>query len=152
MASDPRARSEKHMNRTVRDLRADAVGTVYIDRREDGFRFVVLRGRVSLCAYVGIPPTHPIADHHYDDLPIDAHGGLTYAGPSLIGVDSDLFWYGWDYAHAGDRLLYGFTDPSDGREWTPDLVDADSRHARDDFRKLLRLAEVLVRKAAEGAA
>lgn len=39
------------------------------------------------------------------DIAFDVHGGVTYSGP-LDGhiLDSDLWWFGFDCAHAGDAL------------------------------------------------
>src|SRR5438477_3224946 len=31
------------------------------------------------CGYVGLPPTHPAYGQHYDQVDVDAHGGLTYS-------------------------------------------------------------------------
>lgn len=138
--------------RTFADLAEDAVGTVYVDRWEDGARFVVLRGPSALCAYLGIPPTHPLAGHSYDDLPISAHGGLTYAGSSLIGLVGGLYWYGWDYAHAGDKsfydLKYDLTPMriAGDHAWLPEEVEKDSWTAQYEFKALMHLAESIAAK------
>ena len=36
------------------------------------------------------------------DCYIDVHGGITYAGEGDYPVKSDLWWFGYDCAHAGD--------------------------------------------------
>lgn len=138
--------------KTFEAIAEDEVGTVYVDRWEDGARFVVLRGPSALCAYLGVPPTHPIAGHSYDDLPVSAHGGLTYAGDQLKGLDGGLYWYGWDYAHAGDRSFYDLKYPemisrvAGDHAWTPDKVDEDSWEAIYEFKSLMRLAEAIAKK------
>ena len=33
------------------------------------------------CAYVGVPEGHPAYGQDYDDVDVDAHGGLTALGP-----------------------------------------------------------------------
>ena len=40
------------------------------------------------------------------EIYFDVHGGITYAGSGNYPVDSDLWWYGFDCAHAGDRNDY----------------------------------------------
>jgi hypothetical protein len=132
-------------NITFEQARSAGVGTIFIDRFDEGLRFVVLRGRCSLCAYVGIPKDHPLAGHSYEDLPVQAHGGLTFAGNDIKGMPSDMFWYGWDYSHCYDFSFYD----KDGdynekaKHWTPDDVAEDSWSALYDFRHLLKLAEAI---------
>lgn len=69
-------------------------------------------GHGSWCGYVAVPPGHPLHGAHYDDPPVDVHGGLTYAaacdgeichvpGP---GEPDDVWWFGFDCAHAGDLM------------------------------------------------
>lgn len=63
-----------------------------------------------LCGYVGVPPGHPWHGKNYYDLPVDVHGGLTYARecdghichvPSP-GEPEHLWWLGFDCGHAFD--------------------------------------------------
>lgn len=70
------------------------------------------------CGYVGVSPEHPLAGHPYEeiDADIDVRGGLTFSnrchpgqteatgichlpGP---GEPEDVWWFGFDCAHAGD--------------------------------------------------
>jgi len=132
------------MNVTWEEVVNADYGHVYIDRFEDGLRFLVLRGPGSLCAYVGLAKDHPLAGKSYDDLPVDCHGGLTYSGDSLKGAPEGYWWYGWDYAHCDDQSTY--TDRIEGKQWTPEEVDKDSWHALYDFKKLVRLAEQIARR------
>jgi hypothetical protein len=71
-----------------------------------------------LCGYVGVPPEHPWHGRDYDDGVVyaDVHGGLTYAADCEEGGDEgktichvpqpgepdDVWWLGFDCAHAGD--------------------------------------------------
>ncbi len=114
-------------------------GTRLHEELVDGIRFLVLRGSVALTAYVGIPFNHPLAGLDYDTIPLDCHGGLTYAGPG-DGYSKAFgwFWYGWDYGHAGDRTF--LRGPGE-RSWLLEDVLTDSTIPRDDFRKLVRLAD-----------
>ena len=112
-------------------------------------RFIVMRGSCSLWAYVGIPNEHPLAGHSYKDLPIRAHGGLTFGskGDGEKGKyrPRGFFWYGWDYSHSGDYAFFYDKDPvfeSIGdRRWLAEDVIEDSWGAIYDFKKLMRLTE-----------
>jgi hypothetical protein len=85
----------------------------------------------ALCGYVGVRPGHPWHGKDYDDvgmLPgekpegyveewyVDAHGGLTFAGPCREGAEEtgvchvpapgdtdNIWWLGFDCAHSGDQ-------------------------------------------------
>ena len=59
------------------------------------------------CGYVGVPRSHPLYEneHSYIDG-IDVHGGLSYSGggPEYpIPNPNDLWWFGFDCCHVGDR-------------------------------------------------
>jgi hypothetical protein len=70
----------------------------------------------ALCGYVGVPPGHPYYGRDYDDVDVDVHGGLTYGRPCQEGHPEgegvchipepgrpkDVWWLGFDCAHAGD--------------------------------------------------
>jgi hypothetical protein len=75
---------------------------------------MILRGPTgALCGYVGVPPGHPWHGRDYDEVPARAHGGLTYAAACqedghichvpLPGESPDVWWLGFDCAHAGDN-------------------------------------------------
>ena len=51
------------------------------------------------CGYVGVPEDHPWHGKGYDEVDLDVHGGLTYAD-----ARDDLWWFGYDCAHAGDAF------------------------------------------------
>ena len=55
----------------------------------------------SLCGYVKVPKDHPFFGKSYDDIPIEVHGGLTYAE----NLD-DGYWIGFDCGHSGDLSPY----------------------------------------------
>jgi hypothetical protein len=69
------------------------------------------------CGYVGVSPSHPLQGKHYDDLDVEVHGGLTYAGlgdddPEYgicrichvpqPGEPEHLYWFGFDCGHCWD--------------------------------------------------
>lgn len=119
-------------------------GHVFFDAFDDGIRIIVLRGPVALCAYLGIPQAHPLAGFDYDALPLRVHGGLTYSGKDITGAPDGFHWFGWDYAHSGDKCVYrdGIPDHhKDSHAWTAAEVIAEAKDAVWDFRKLVVLAE-----------
>lgn len=136
------------MSEVFENVAKEEAGTVYYDERSEGVRLLVLRGPCSVNAYLGVPLSHPLAGFHYDDLPLDVHGGLTFSseGGGDSGFPEDWFWYGWDYAHAGDRPMYDSAYGEKGKAWTPEMVYREAREALWDFKRLVRLAE----KIAEG--
>lgn len=71
----------------------------------------------ALCGYVGVPEGHSCYGLGYDDVPVDVHGGLTFAGPCQDGEaedparichfpgpgrSDDVWWLGFDCAHFMD--------------------------------------------------
>ena len=64
----------------------------------------------ALCGYVAVPPGHPHHKVHYDEVPVDVHGGLTYAKECAgeichvaePGEPEDVWWLGFDCAHSDD--------------------------------------------------
>ena len=137
--------------KTFAQLAADEVGTIYHDERKDGYRFMILCGPTSLCAYLGAPLDHPLSKiDNYEALPLDCHGGLTYAGDGVRGVEKGYYWWGWDYSHCGDRAFYELEwgRRSDETEWTVEQVKNDTFATCCDFGRLMRLAETLTNKTA----
>lgn len=70
-----------------------------------GLRAVITRavGVMShLCGYVGVPNMHKFYGMDYASVDADVHGGLTYSAKGEYPVESDLWWLGFDCAHAGD--------------------------------------------------
>ena len=49
------------------------------------------------CGYVSVPKEHPWYGKDYNEVDLDVHGGVTYAG-----MRDDLWWFGYDCAHLGD--------------------------------------------------
>ena len=79
-----------------------------------GYSFLILSYGTHPCAYVRVPKHHRFYQKHYDAIDINCHGGLTYAGTSVIGktpvsmilIEQDGWWIGWDYAHCNDYAGY----------------------------------------------
>src|SRR5215471_11840288 len=85
--------------------------------REDfehaGFPCFALRNHWGAwCGYVGVPPGHPSHGMPYDGVPVEVHGGLTYAAscnPPIChvpkpGEPEDIWWLGFDCGHAWDVM------------------------------------------------
>lgn len=116
------------------------------DYYQDGVRVVIISHYSHFCAYVGIPTDHPLAGFDYDDLPVQAHGGLTFGKE---GDDDYLpkgyYWYGCDYAHSGDLYYCKIDGLSFGKEsdkdWTLEQVKEDIWDMIYDISKLKTLVE-----------
>lgn len=71
--------------------------------------------------YVHLPPEHPFHGVHYDEIPVDVHGGLTYSenenGSWVIGFDT---------RHHGDTL----------EKWPMEKVEAETIRLRDQLERL----------------
>jgi len=81
---------------------------ILYDGWEKGIRIMILSLETHPCAYVGIPESHPVAGWDYDALSfIECHGGFTFSerGDGIY-LPEGFWWYGWDYAHAGDWMGY----------------------------------------------
>ena len=133
---------------TFEDARAMSSGTLVYDEFDEGVRVVIIRGPASLNCYMGIPQDHPLAGHGYDDICVRAHGGLTYSGNGVMGCPEGFYWYGWDYAHAGDVSMYDFPIQfsDDDVEWTPAMIKKDAWESIYDFKRQMKLAEAIAKK------
>lgn len=55
----------------------------------------------TLNGYIGLPPWHPWNDMHYDEIPVDCHGGLSFADYwDEFGLEA--YWVGFDCCHDWD--------------------------------------------------
>lgn len=136
---------------TWEDLYRLPVGTILYDKFDGGVRILVQRGPASLCCYVGVPESHPLAGFNYSDLPIRCHGGLTYSRKGEgVYRPGGFWWYGWDYGHGGDYVFY-YIDVypkyfSDFKKWLLKDVLEDIEDSIYDFKTLVSLAEKISRK------
>lgn len=55
----------------------------------------------NLCGFVEVPKDHPYYQKNYDDIPMVAHGGLTFSG-----MDHERFFIGFDCAHRNDLVPF----------------------------------------------
>jgi hypothetical protein len=73
------------------------------------------------CGYAAVPPGHPLHGKPYQDVDLEAHGGLTYSDhcqgdichTPAPGEPDDVYWFGFDCGHAMDlcpgHARYGAT-------------------------------------------
>ena len=74
-----------------------------------GYLFCIISLGTHPCAYVCLPKGHKYYQKSYDDIPIGCHYGLTFASDDFHFnpvYQPDVWWIGWDYAHAGDYMGY----------------------------------------------
>ena len=113
-------------------------GHVFEDRMIGMLRFLITRGPIALCAYIGIPLGHPLSGRKYDELEIPCHGGLTFSEAGDGGIwPADRWWYGWDYGHFQDRTIYSSPELA-YRAWTPAMVAEDAEEALREFDHLVK--------------
>lgn len=73
-----------------------------------GYNYYILNLGTHPTAYIEIPKGHKLYQKNYDDIYINVHGGLTYSDDNLMGIKSENWFIGWDYAHYDDYA--GFYD------------------------------------------
>lgn len=102
------------------------------------------------CGYVAVPAGHKYYLQAYDDVNVDVHGGLTYAGGSDgYPVDAgDVWWFGYDCMHLGDRRDVSIMDDDhkkyyDERGW--DHLDGTVKTLEYCISECESLAEQLMR-------
>ncbi len=113
------------------------VGTVFVDRMYgERVRFLILRGPMSLCAYLGVPISHPMAGKKCSETELRCHGGLSLARVGCVGTGlaAGFYWYGWDYAHWCDANYSGFLAQDESlTKWTVAMVEEDAKAAIEEF-------------------
>ena len=150
-------------NRTFEEVASDPEASVYYYSEHDGVQILVARGPMSLCSYYGVllrgrPRNMP----GYEELNASVHGGFTFGGSWVKwkGAPKEFwrcvdgyFWYGWDYAHYGDKSFWpsgekdailktlgkGHDYPDGGRgyPWTPADVTEQAIQRVPEFKKEL---------------
>ena len=67
---------------------------------------------------------------------IDVNGGLTYSDNKLMGISSDNWFIGWDYAHAYDYMGY-YTEgeflAEETKKWTTEEIIDECKNAIDQI-------------------
>ena len=91
------------------------------------FQFYILNLGTHPTAYVEIPRDSILFGKGYNQIDIDVHGGLTFADSSLIGVKTNSWFIGWDYAHCTDYIGYDidFEFNRSAKRWTTEEIFED---------------------------
>ena len=139
----------------------------FIFSKEKGlepYSFLILKNDTlgTLCGYVGIPESHIFYRKHYNqyldecsdyivyrkgegqssiESLLSVHGGVTFTGNTLEGMDPHLWYIGFDCAHAGDLILYL---PLNIRSW--DDVFRDEIYVMKELESLLEQLKMIQEK------
>ena len=143
---------------TWEDLLAMSEGTkVYeeVFSTKPEIKFIILRNFASLCAYIGVPLKSPLAKHPPEGMQeLCAHWGINFADKGDGEIrPKGYWWYGWDYAHAGDYAFYfdhpkvqefnilGNLIPNESKKWLVEDVIEDSRKILEECKEILLLED-----------
>ena len=67
------------------------------------------------CGYVGVDMEHPFYGEGYDDVSIEAYGGLTFADHHEVLGNTGIWWFGFDCIHAEDSSDLALIEDSNYR-------------------------------------
>lgn len=98
-----------------------------------GYNYYILNLGTHPTAYIEIPKGHKLYQKDYDDIYINVHGGLTYSDDSLMGVKSENWFIGWDYAHYDDYVSFyedlpEFLKNNNLKRWTTKEIIEDCKN------------------------
>lgn len=103
---------------------------ILCDEQYRGYRFLVVSYGTYPCGYVELKEGQPYNGYEdYDEIDVDVHGGLTWAG-KLSFIDG---WFiGWDYAHYED--FCGYDDDRRGyKRWTTQEIIDECKNVIDQL-------------------
>ena len=126
-----------------------------------GLPCLIVRNPIgALCGYVGVPAGHPVHGKGYDDVDVGVHGGLTFADRCHEGAEEhsichkpapgesdDVWWLGFDCAHAGDLSPQHAATMREIRVM-PEFRRLPSPYMRDDTYKDIAYVEGEVQRLA----
>lgn len=118
---------EMNYSRETRYVGPLATGTT------DDVEWIILNLGTHPCTYLNVKGTK-YENTHYDEIPLDVHGGLTFNGK--LDYHPDGVWIGWDYAHYGDYMTFNYA--SDGHKWTTDELIKEAEEAAKKLSELLK--------------
>lgn len=119
------------------------------------YKYYILNLGTHPTAYIAIPKGHKLYEKDYNDIynicDIDVHGGLTYSDNKLMGISSDNWFIGWDYAHAGDYMGYyedfnnwgisTINSLKDDKKWTTEEIIKECENAIEQIINLEKEVE-----------
>lgn len=103
------------------------------------YNYYILNLGTHPTAYVEIPKGHKLFGINYMDIEdsIDVHGGLTYSSNELMGIKSENWFIGWDYAHCNDYCGYEEDMPESirtyGKKWTTEEIIEECKNVIDQI-------------------
>lgn len=106
------------------------------------YNYYVLNLGTHPTAYIEIPKENKLYRKSYNEIykigcDIDVNGGLTYSDNELMGVKSENWFIGWDYAHCGDYCGYEEYMPESirtyGKKWTTEEIIEECKNAIDQI-------------------
>lgn len=105
-----------------------------------GYDFYIFNCGTHPTAYIEIPAGNKLYyktdDKMYDmGFNLEVHGGVTYSSESLLDVNDNSWFIGWDYAHFGDYYAYDeeLELKSNGKKWTTEMIIEDCINAIDQI-------------------
>lgn len=125
-------KTKKNGHKKARELAPDPdEDKIVLKATMGGKPFRVLARNSHFCAYIGIDSHHRLYKAKYRDIDLDVHGGLTFSGmgDNHHFLEDDIWWLGWDYAHAGDfyyKPPHLAENKFNDRDWTLREVINDS--------------------------
>ena len=108
----------------------------------NNYNYYVLNLGTHPTAYIVKPKENKLYRKSYDEIykigcDIDVNGGLTYSDNELMGVKSENWFIGWDYAHCGDYCGYEEYMPESiityGKKWTTEEIIEECKNAIDQI-------------------
>lgn len=106
------------------------------------YNYYVLNLGTHPTAYIEIPKEDKLYGKSYDGIyrigcDIDVNGGLTYSDNELMGIKSENWFIGWDYAHCNDYCGYEEDMPENirtyGKKWTTEEIIEECKNAIDQI-------------------
>jgi len=135
------ARDRRFINtsKNWEQLRSTKRGTVLYEQwLDEETVFLVVRGTICLCAYLGIPQKHPLGGLDEDVISeiLDVRGGITFQGEGSKIVEhfEDFFFYGWGYAESlFDPHIFSSLKKYREKQWLTHNVIQDCQEAIRSF-------------------
>lgn len=137
-----RKKCEESRNRSMNEAREwPPPESIIKEWKAYGMKCAVVRGPGALCGYVHVPADHLDANHFYDDVDVEVHGGLTFRCKAEDGGA----WFGFDCSHAFDWIGFGDLTTVDkdgvdaliseqpGRIWTVEEVEKETKRLAEQF-------------------
>lgn len=103
----------------------------------NGYNYYILNLGTHPTAYIEITKGSKLYGKSYDEIyemgcDIDVHGGLTYSRNELMGIESENWFIGWDYAHCNDYCGYEEDMPESiktyGYKWTTEEIIKECKY------------------------